>query len=557
METAQRRATITKLSRIPGYAEGGVVSPWSLKGMYNTVKAAVTKTPEQLQREADIEAYKAASEAERKAAKPAVKKPEPEQQSIAAKSLSSLTAGVPSAAQLDANPEAKAKGGPITGPGGPTEDKVPIMASPGEFVVRAAAVKEIGLPALRAINALGGNLPDSPNRNDNKYAEGDVIDPVAKHNAELSAAQSLASARASGASLAPGQEAVNRQKYLNDSQASDNIDPTTPYLRQQKEDTKAAANASVQTIYGTPSPVAQPSATVAPAQPQLAATPAAAPAATDVREPYQPKYPVKDPSTFVTPQDTPQAPMFSGGTPTQQDQGAAAALAGNYQAQARASLATDQYNREVAGAKAINDAGTRMNLEYDLKNGNKNERAAALAILSGIDATEKDKRGNAITTRGQDIGLAQHQMSDVTAQRGQNVTARGQDQNLAAHKMSDATARAQLANTASTTALDNQSKSNILKAQQALADAKTPEEVDAATNTLRAYQGKYGKEFPEVWGAVAGEKNMDGSQSAPIIYNKATGEVAGGQKPKAPAEGSISTVNGKKAKFTGGKWVPQ
>lgn len=46
----------------------------------------------------------------------------------------------------------KAKGGLIRGPGTGTSDSVPLWASNGEFVIRAAAVRKIGLAQLNAIN---------------------------------------------------------------------------------------------------------------------------------------------------------------------------------------------------------------------------------------------------------------------------------------------------------------------------------------------------------------------------------------------------------------------
>jgi TP901 family phage tail tape measure protein len=49
----------------------------------------------------------------------------------------------------------RAAGGLIFGPGGPKDDKVPILASPGEFVVNAAAVNKFGAKNLEAINAQG------------------------------------------------------------------------------------------------------------------------------------------------------------------------------------------------------------------------------------------------------------------------------------------------------------------------------------------------------------------------------------------------------------------
>jgi len=46
----------------------------------------------------------------------------------------------------------KAIGGPIVGPGTGTSDDVPIMASNGEYMLRAAAVKALGLPLLDRLN---------------------------------------------------------------------------------------------------------------------------------------------------------------------------------------------------------------------------------------------------------------------------------------------------------------------------------------------------------------------------------------------------------------------
>jgi len=49
----------------------------------------------------------------------------------------------------------KQSGGSITGPGGPRDDRVPIMASPGEFVVKASSAKRLGKPTLEHMNQTG------------------------------------------------------------------------------------------------------------------------------------------------------------------------------------------------------------------------------------------------------------------------------------------------------------------------------------------------------------------------------------------------------------------
>jgi hypothetical protein len=50
-------------------------------------------------------------------------------------------------------PQRRASGGPIHGPGGPTDDQVPIWASAGEWVIRAASVRKYGDRFLSALNA--------------------------------------------------------------------------------------------------------------------------------------------------------------------------------------------------------------------------------------------------------------------------------------------------------------------------------------------------------------------------------------------------------------------
>ena len=52
----------------------------------------------------------------------------------------------------------KATGGYITGPGTGTSDSIPAMLSNGEFVIRSAAVDQVGLSTLEAINA--GRVPE-------------------------------------------------------------------------------------------------------------------------------------------------------------------------------------------------------------------------------------------------------------------------------------------------------------------------------------------------------------------------------------------------------------
>lgn len=55
------------------------------------------------------------------------------------------------------DPSKDARGGPIYGMGGPRDDLVPVLASPGEFMVQASAASHWGPAAMRDINA--GRVP--------------------------------------------------------------------------------------------------------------------------------------------------------------------------------------------------------------------------------------------------------------------------------------------------------------------------------------------------------------------------------------------------------------
>lgn len=74
------------------------------------------------------------------------------------KSLSTTAAAASSAGGSSTKVGKYAKGGLVTGPGGPTSDSVPIMASAGEGVMTAAAVTEWG-DVLSAINVASGGNP--------------------------------------------------------------------------------------------------------------------------------------------------------------------------------------------------------------------------------------------------------------------------------------------------------------------------------------------------------------------------------------------------------------
>ena len=131
METATRR-----MSTLPRYAGGGFID-----GLKRAV-GLKEDSPE-------LKAYKERAAAERA-------KPTP----TAPSAITSYSDGSTAAKRMKAV-DAMANGGAIKGKGTGTSDEVPIMASNGEYVIRAAAVEEVGKEVLDAINKLGDdNEPD-------------------------------------------------------------------------------------------------------------------------------------------------------------------------------------------------------------------------------------------------------------------------------------------------------------------------------------------------------------------------------------------------------------
>lgn len=150
---------------IRNYAGGGEISPWSLRGMAGAVSNAFADTPEQLAQKRNIAQYKAEKAAA--AAAPAqAPTPAPAPGTISGYAGMTALQQREKAAGLKNGGVVKncVTGGAIRGKGTATSDEIPIMASNGEFMIKASAVKKIGIEALEALNALG----DAPDEKDSK-----------------------------------------------------------------------------------------------------------------------------------------------------------------------------------------------------------------------------------------------------------------------------------------------------------------------------------------------------------------------------------------------------
>ncbi|MGB4823917.1 MAG: hypothetical protein WBP82_03300, partial [Leuconostoc mesenteroides] len=484
METAQRRVAITKLSRIPGYADGGEVSPWSLKGIANTVKGALQKTPEQIKRDAEMAEYRKNAEAERAAAKAPT--------ATATPHAISTYAGNTVLDKRMAEAERKAGGGAIRGKGTGTSDEIPIMASNGEFVVRAAAVKEIGLPALRAINALGGALPKSPNRKDNKYAEGDIV-----KERDALVAQIPTGGTGAGPTPQPDQtqSASGTELGRNVNNAISALAPLSggtalvngasrlgAALGTSATAGKIATGVAQAMPYATPaagaiglSMASSPSAApVTPAQQQLAgAVPTSQPsepAPTTVAAPTlngaegkdvgfgATRYDVQGKSPLFTnlaADDPSNVALMNRKPMTAQDQGAMDGI------QARQD-ARDQGMRDSAADQQNRDSSALQQL-------------AARAVLEKQGASPRERA--AISAR---TAEAEHALqSNILARRGQDITAKGQDIQAGALRASQKLAQNKDGREATASAMAQKSRQQLMDAQQEFLNAKTPDEQKA------------------------------------------------------------------------------
>lgn len=97
------------------------------------------------------------------------------------------------------NATKKARGGYISGPGGPRDDKIAAWLSDGEYVMRAAAVKKLGVGYLSALNsgqlpgfAAGGSTSTNSSGTQYKIKYGDTLSEIAaRFNTTVSALMAL------------------------------------------------------------------------------------------------------------------------------------------------------------------------------------------------------------------------------------------------------------------------------------------------------------------------------------------------------------------------------
>lgn len=99
---------------------------------------------------------------------------------------SNLTGRLLSGGPASGGPVTAASGGYISGPGGPTEDRIPAWLSAGEYVVKASAVRTVGLDFLNDVNSMGGANVRGRHRA-RGYAEGGLVTETSNQPGTLDA----------------------------------------------------------------------------------------------------------------------------------------------------------------------------------------------------------------------------------------------------------------------------------------------------------------------------------------------------------------------------------
>lgn len=141
-------------------------------------------------------------------------------------------------APFTAAPEGKAQGGFISGPGGPTDDRVPIMASPGEFVINAAAANKIGSTTLNSLNSLGlgGRTARRQGFNFNEGGPVDVEEILANPSKRNFAVWALEAARQGDLKGGERLYRANVQRYFSKESPPEREKRVQKWLKRRREE---------------------------------------------------------------------------------------------------------------------------------------------------------------------------------------------------------------------------------------------------------------------------------------------------------------------------------
>ena len=551
MQPAQR-STRAK-GALPGYAGGGMI------GAFKRAIGLEQDTPE-----------RAAYKAQAKAAREAQTTPAPKADNQAITDYAGM-----SAMQRREKEAGFKEGGPVKGPGTTTSDSIPIMASNGEFMIKASAVKAIGLKTLEALNAMGDTPAKSqkPAGAIQKLAGGGPVKglfpynqpetdiykdvglssepsaPAAPLDAQAAADQATASKFLGGAldvnnrvgasiadiaSMVPrGLAGAYDSAVIRPIRAmGGNLDYVSPKLTPDGADP-----ASMTPFYDN---IRKQDAATAQTPTQQATSTTAANQA-----PITENAVVRNAMAAGAPR--PASPVTTGATGA----GAVRRVGNSYSGEnvsGDISL-TDGQGNPIKRGGTVSSLDTSAGYAQDLKDlarieeGKKATEANLQAQATYAENKVLEQKALAGNRNAEKI-LAQR-TNDSTTRRGQDATATNQTatQRLAENRFGLDSANAEL---------ENKAKNMVLTAQTAFMNAKTPEEKQSALATLAGLSGKESAQKAQYAYAPGGQMidpvtGQTVTQPG-VIFNQYTGETTQpGQKqalPKGMVK-QVGTANGK------------
>lgn len=513
------------------------------------------------------------------------------------------------------------KGGAIKGKGTGTSDDVPIMASNGEFILKAKAVQKIGLPTLEALNAIADGEGDKPAKKvldtakqqvseagytipNSKYMHGGAIRKMATGGlVEDERRHALVAQIPAGGTAPAGGERVEgtdlSRNVGNTLSAIPGASPALGAIRTMANTASAARAASPaigsvgQAVgqYAVPAVGAaalgvasQPATGQSEAVPRPIASPL--PTAGPLASAIAPTSPAvasmsAQPGNAVTRTGNSYtgAPNITGDISIQNPDGSARKQGGVITAQnnqaaenmsARYTGSAPQQVGAIRGGGTVSSVDTSAGYAQDLRDlaridAAKAEQAAGLQQQARF-AQDQVLQQRFLGGNGAAGALLRRNAQNDQARAQNDLTKRGQDQQAGQQGATQRLAQQKFDVDAAGAKLDQQGKSAMLKAQEAVTSAKTPAERVAAEDTLKTLSLKFDKGAPpEQYAFAPGGQTVDPATGVAVtqpgvIFNKQTGEIKqqGAAKPAKSFEvgKTYTDAKGNKARWDGQNFVP-
>lgn len=595
---ASRKMAMTK-----GYADGGVVSPWSIKGVINNVKKMVEPENE------DIRAKFARRDAELKAKHPELFQPKqepakPAPRPNAADALAGRGAQIEKAVN-GYKDGGQIKAGIIRGKGTGTSDsikgKMPVgsfvmpadstdvMVSNGETHFTPEMVQNIGAAALMAAKGMT-HTPAAQQNNDQKhFASGGIVEEKKKNSFGDAAAANqnpLVSQIPTGGNINPapqGNPVTGTEFTRNVSNTISALPGAAPILSGanalmaasqtgQAATTGAAGIANLAQkvapyavptagLYGisqaaeSPQAPAQPMATVPPVATNNIATqaintpttPANAPAPAVAAAPTAPQQIIRVGNSYTG------EPNIAGNVAINNPRGGGISAQNNQAAQALSdkSAAAAQMSAPVQGGGVnLGDGSGRRMPGFQERLDRKNAETGASSIIDS--ESRRTARNTLKRMDAQDLAGINNDSAQTIANTQAETQRQGYGVQAQNNLATQQNAAARLGIDRTTATLNNQQTTQKMAADKQMQDLRQsyitakPEERAAIAEKLAAIQGNYPKAVQDEYSHFTNE-GVDGKTG--VIYNKRTGQVVdAAQTSRSNAQPEGTLLRGKDGK---------